>query len=153
LVNTEGWLKFIGDKNILTVTDAAAYIRKINDNLNVSYRTVKLKDHNCPIVLVTLIKRDYLACKDIGFAMLPDFYNKGYAYEAVSAVLSLLVKQKVSTTIPAEALPENSGLIKLIEKLGLRFNKTIKTGNETLLIYEAAVGELSLCHPEKNVYK
>ncbi len=134
LLNTDGWIEFIGNRNIKTTDDAIAYIQKINNNPNITYWTVKLLDSGIAIGLVTLIKREYLEHKDIGFAFLPKFANKGYAFEASKAILKSLIIQKEITHILAETLPENIVSIKLIEKLGLQFEKTIEIDNEILCI-------------------
>jgi [ribosomal protein S5]-alanine N-acetyltransferase len=142
LLNTEGWIKYIGNRNIRSTADAIAYIQKINGNKNITYWTVKLKDTKSPIGLVTLIKRDYLEHNDIGFAFLPDFCCKGYAYEAAKTVLNYLANNKALSNILAETLPENISSIKLLEKLGLRFEKEMEIENETLHIYGASIDKL-----------
>jgi [ribosomal protein S5]-alanine N-acetyltransferase len=139
LVNTDGWIKFIGDKKIHSNEEAIAYIQKINNNQNYRYWTVKVKDSNLPIGLITLIKRDYLEHLDIGFAFLPEFYNKGYGYESAKAVLSHLANYPQYTEILAETLPENSISIKLIDKLGLKFKSEMEIDNEVLHIYSAVI--------------
>ncbi len=73
LVNTEGWIEFIGDKNIHSKEDSIAYINKILDNPNFTYWVIRLRDTNIPIGVVSFIKRDYLKYYDIGFALLPSF--------------------------------------------------------------------------------
>jgi [ribosomal protein S5]-alanine N-acetyltransferase len=138
LVNTGGWLRFIGNRNIHTKLDAVSYIKKVIGNQNIIYWTVKLKDAKSAIGIVTLIKRDYLEHKDIGFAFLPDFSNKGYAYEATGAVLTYLVKHDAITEILAETLPENVSSIKLLRKLGLQFEKEMEIENQILHIYRAS---------------
>ncbi len=143
LVNTNGWLQFIGDKNIHSRIDAVTYIRNITDCQNILYWTVKLKDQKSTIGIVTLIKRNYLEHKDIGFAFLPNFTNKGYAYEASNAVLTYLIKHNPLTDILAQTLPENSNSIKLLRRLGLRFVKEIKIEDQALHIYGASVDELA----------
>ena len=142
LLNTEGWIKYIGNRNINSKEDAIAYIQRINDNANITYWTTKLKDTKIAIGLVTLIKRDYLEHNDIGFAFLPNYSNKGYAVEATKAVLSYLVKEKSISHIFAVILPENTGSIKLIEKLGLQFEKVVKIENEVLNIYKATAEQM-----------
>ena len=144
LVNTDGWIKFIGNRNIHTTETAIAYIQKIKANPNITYWTVKTKETMQPIGLVTLIKRDYLEHPDIGFAFLPDFLNKGYAYEGTSTILTHLIQNKSLTHILAETLPENIISIKLIEKLGLNFEKEMEIENEILHIYSASVNQLKL---------
>ena len=138
LVNTSEWIKFIGNRNIHSKIDALEYIKKINSNQNIIYWTVKLKDAKSLIGIVTLIKRDYLEHKDIGFAFLPNFSNKGYAYEATNAVLTHLAKYNAFTDILASTLPENISSIKLLRKLGLRFEKEMEIENQKLHIYRAS---------------
>lgn len=82
LVNSDGWLQFIGDRQVGSVDAALAYIKKILESPHITYRVVNLQDQNIPIGIVTLIKKDYLPFHDIGFAFLPAFAGKGYAYEA-----------------------------------------------------------------------
>lgn len=142
LVNTNGWIKFIGNRNVHSKIDAVAYIKKIISNQNIIYWTVKLKDEGSIVGIVTLIKRDYLEHKDIGFAFLPRFSNKGYAHEATNAVLGYLVKNNVFTNILAVTLPENSSSIKLLRRLGLRFEKEIGMEDQTLHVYRASADEL-----------
>jgi [ribosomal protein S5]-alanine N-acetyltransferase len=142
LLNTEGWIKFIGNRNINSDEDAIAYIQKINSRENTTYWTVKIKDTDTAIGLVTLIKRDYLDHTDIGFAFLPNYFGKGYAYEGANAVLHYLARNNFITHILAETLPENIGSIKLIEKLGLQFEKVMEIDNETLHIYKAPADSL-----------
>ena len=43
LVNTPGWLKFIGERNVRSPEYALEYINRILHNENVAYWTVKLK--------------------------------------------------------------------------------------------------------------
>ncbi len=142
LVNTNGWLKFIGNRNIHSKIDAISYIQKIKSDQNMIYWIVKLKDTKSAIGLITLIKRDYLEYKDIGFAFLPKFSNKGDAYEATNAVLSYLVNYNTFTDILAETIPENTSSIKLLQKLGLQFEKEIEIENQILHIYRASVDKL-----------
>lgn len=92
LVNSIGWLKFIGNRNVSSPIEATAYIQKIIDTSNLYYWVVKLKESNIAIGIITFIKREYLEYHDIGFAFLPSFFNKGYAYEATSAVLNSVIQ-------------------------------------------------------------
>ncbi|MBQ0787367.1 MAG: GNAT family N-acetyltransferase, partial [Oceanihabitans sp.] len=83
-----------------------------------------------------LIKRDTLEHVDIGFAMLPENEGKGYGYESSVAVLKLAKEVFKLQTIVAITLPTNAPSIKLIEKLGLTYQKRVKpfdTDEELLL--------------------
>jgi len=135
LLNTEGWIKFIGDRNIHSAADADAYIQKILNNENLFYWTVKLKQNGKTIGIITFIKRDYLAHHDIGFAFLPQFSQKGYAYEATTAVLTKLQTEHKLSHILAVTLPQNKDSVSLLVKMGFAFEKEIEIGKENLLVY------------------
>ncbi len=135
LVNTKGWLKFIGDRNVHSTEDAAAYIKKILSNPNIIYRVVRLKEGKFPIGIISFIKRDYLEHWDIGFAFLPAFEGHGYAFEAAKEVLLKAIKNPEHSNILATTLPENLSSIRLLNKLGLEFKKEMQVGNELLHVY------------------
>jgi Acetyltransferases, including N-acetylases of ribosomal proteins len=82
LLNTKGWIEFIGDRNVHSKDEAIAYINKILDSPTINYWVVRIKSENLPIGIVSFLKRDYLENFDIGFAFLPEFTGNGYAYEA-----------------------------------------------------------------------
>lgn len=138
LVNTQEWIKFIGDRNIKTEEDAINYIQKIMDNPNINYWVVKLKSENISIGIITFIKRDYLDHHDIGFAFLPKYAKNGYAYEASITVLNDAVNNKNHSKILATTVKENINSIKLLEKLGLSFEKEMENGKDLLMIYSVA---------------
>ena len=135
LLNTAGWIKFIGDRNIKTSEDADDYIQKIISNPNISYRVVTLLDNQTTIGLVTFIKRDYLNHPDIGFAFLPSYNKQGYAFEATKEVLNDLLNQPEHSTIQATTIPENSSSIQLLKKLGFVFSKQITHEGELLQVF------------------
>lgn len=135
LVNTAGWIKFIGDRNVHTNEDAERYIQKIRSNPDVSYRVVTLHDEQTAVGIVTLIKRNYLQHHDIGFAFLPTYSKQGYAFEASAAVLADLLKSNQHQTILATTLKENLTSIQLLHKLGFSFSEEITNENDTLQLY------------------
>jgi RimJ/RimL family protein N-acetyltransferase len=135
LVNSEGWLKFIGDRNIHSIDASKAYIQKILDSSTIDYWVAYLKETNRPIGMVSLVKRDYLEHFDIGFAFLPEYMRKGYAYEATYAVLQKLKEAADITEILAITIPGNISSIKLLQKLGLGFHKEIETKEDKLHVY------------------
>jgi ribosomal-protein-alanine N-acetyltransferase len=142
LLNTEGWLKFIGNRHITSPAEASTYIQKIIYNPNATYWVAKLKVHQTPIGIITFIKRDYLEHHDIGFAFLPGFANKGYAHEAASAVLNSLIHSYKLSHIFATTFPENTTSIKLLKKLGLAFDKEIEIDKEKLHVYAVSADKL-----------
>jgi RimJ/RimL family protein N-acetyltransferase len=144
LVNTQGWLEFIGDRNIRTEEDARKYIQKIMDNPNIRYWIVQLADQKTSIGIITFIKRDYLEHHDIGFAFLPEFTGKGYAHEATMVVLNDIIKDPVHTQILATTVRNNINSIRLLEKLGLTFQNELQIGKDSLLIYAVSADKLAI---------
>jgi ribosomal-protein-alanine N-acetyltransferase len=134
LLNTKGWLEFIGDRNIKTLEDARNYIVNIPfymyEKLGFGPYLVKLKDADLPIGMCSLIKRDILEDVDIGFAFLPEYAGKGYAFEATLATLHYSKKILGIHRVIAITNSNNNNSIHLLKKLGLDFEKTIKLPGE-----------------------
>lgn len=144
LVNTSEWIRFIGDRNMRTMEDANLYIQKIIDNPKACYWVVRLHGQQSPMGIITFIKRDYLDHYDIGFAFLSKYTGKGYAYEATIAILKDVVKSPTHTHILATTVKGNVSSIKLLEKLGLRFDREITREGDLLAVYSVAVDKLFL---------
>jgi RimJ/RimL family protein N-acetyltransferase len=92
-----------------------------------------------PIGIITFLHRDNQQFPDIGFAMLPKFYNKGYAFEAASKYLEEIANEKKVNKIIAITLPENNKSIRLIEKLGLKYECNYVDKSEVLNLYSLTV--------------
>ena len=92
LLNTEGWIKNIGNRNIHNQEDALKYIQKINSNDNICYFLVSTHPGARKLGLVTIIKRENYDLPDIGFAFLPAAQGKGFAFQAAFGLLSTLKK-------------------------------------------------------------
>lgn len=145
LVNSEGWLKYIGDRNIKTTTDAEAYLSngpiKSYSQHNFGLWMVELKNSQTPIGMCGLIKRDTLANPDIGFAFLPAFEKQGYAFEAAQATMQYATHVLKLATVLAITLPENNSSIKLLNKIGLQFVApiTMPGDDEKLMLFSNKV--------------
>ncbi len=135
LVNSPGWLKFIGDRNVKTKEDARLLIQKIISNPNINYWIVRVREQLRPIGIVSFIKRDYLDHHDIGFAFLPQHSGQGYAQEAATSLLQNLAKENLYSKIVATTVKDNASSIALLKKLGFQFDKQIVADNEELLLY------------------
>ncbi len=135
LVNTKGWLDFIGERHVHSPEEALAYCQKIIDSSTVSYWVVSHKEQGMPIGIVTLIKRDYLDHHDIGFAFLPAYNGYGYAYEAVKGVLDAIRQHPAHKQLLATTVPENTHSIRLLTKLGFGFDKEIRVNDGRLLLF------------------
>lgn len=127
LVNDPSWIKYIGDKNIKTLTAARKYIKtgpqKSYALLGFGLYAVNLKATGQPIGICGLLRRDTLDDADIGFAFLPEYTGKGYAAESAEAILKHAQDILGMKRILAITSPDNFKSIKLLEKLGFEFVK------------------------------
>lgn len=145
LMNTPGWLQFIGDRQIDSIQKAADYITdKFFTHFNeFGYGPVKLclKDTEQPIGIITVVKRDYLPYPDIGFALLPEYEGKGYAFEGSKAIIEQLTKEFNFPELYAFTEIDNIKSITLIERLGFNSDGKIKPDgeDEELLLFKLKV--------------
>lgn len=138
LLNSHGWLRYIGNRNITSVEKATEYIQNVLAKENTTYWVVTLKTGKTKLGIVTFIQREYLQHPDIGFAFLPQFTKQGFAYEAASAVLQQLMQKQNIAHVLATTLPHNLNSIRLLEKIGFQFEKELEVEKETLLVYKAS---------------
>ncbi|MEM9545226.1 MAG: GNAT family N-acetyltransferase [Bacteroidota bacterium] len=142
LVNTKEWIENIGPRNVPSINAAKKYIQeKMVDHYEKhGYGNFLMmrKADGVKIGCISLYNRDDVEGVDIGFAMLPQYMSKGYAFEGAE-VIKLAAKDEYGLKgITAFTTKENEISQKLILKLGLEFKKTIIFGDEKeeLLFYE-----------------
>ena len=130
LVNDPSWLRFIGDRGVRSVEDARNYIRKgAMDSYSrhgFGLYLTALKDSGTPIGICGLVKRETLDDVDIGFAFLPQYAGVGYAYESACAVMAHAKNDIGLKRVIAITNPDNVASIRLLEKLGLAFERKIR---------------------------
>src|SRR5215211_6090825 len=130
LLNEPSFLRYIGDKQVRELEHARQYI--LNGPV-ASYEQngfglclVELRESHTPIGMCGLIKRAELPDPDIGFAFLPDFWNKGFAFEAATAVLRDARERLRLKRILAITSLDNDASIKLLERLGFGYQAITK---------------------------
>lgn len=62
---------------------------------------------------------------DIGYRFLPDCWGKGYATESARAVMAVELPQWKIDRVIGRAHPDNAGSLRVLEKLGLRFEREV----------------------------
>lgn len=144
LLNEPSFLRYIGDKQVRNVEDARQYI--INGPV-ASYERhgfglllMELRESQTPVGMCGLLKREELPEPDIGFALLPDFWNKGLAFEAASAVLQHGRETLGLQRILAITSLDNDASINLLQRLGFSFEEDISLGpnREPVKLFKAA---------------
>ena len=136
LLNEPSFIQNIGDRGVRSLPDASSYL--MNGPI-ASYAKngfglylVVLKDTNESIGMCGLIKRDGLEDVDIGYAFLPRYWSKGYAVESARATKEYAkdvigLKRLVAITDPA-----NEGSIRVLERIGLRFERMVKLSDDDI---------------------
>jgi [ribosomal protein S5]-alanine N-acetyltransferase len=127
LLNSPGWLKYIGDRNVHTTAEAAAYlengaIKSYRENGFGLYTVVEKNSQKC-IGSCGIIKRPELELPDLGFAFLPDYLGKGYGYETANACIDFAKNNLKINELLAIVNPENEPSNGLLVKLGFELLK------------------------------
>lgn len=129
LVNEPSFIRYIGDKNVRNSHDAEQYL--LNGPI-ASYEQhgfglylVELKETGKPLGMCGLLKRKELAEVDIGFAFVPEFWKQGFAFEAANAVLDYGRETLKLKRIVAITSLDNESSVKLLERMGFRFERVI----------------------------
>ncbi|PHI19068.1 RimJ/RimL family protein N-acetyltransferase [Lewinellaceae bacterium SD302] len=145
LLNSPGWLEYIGDRQVKTVEDAEHYL---SSKMLPAYAKdgmagwkVTLNITGKPIGSCGFYQRDYLDSPDLGFAFLPEYIGQGYGFEAAKGCLDYAVENMGLQKCCAITIPENKASIGLLEKLGFVMKDRTRdpdTGAD-LLIFEWSI--------------
>jgi [ribosomal protein S5]-alanine N-acetyltransferase len=127
LLNEPSFLANIGDRGVRTEADAPKYLREGPMAMYAKYGFglwhVSLKSDGTPIGMCGLLKRDSLPEADIGYAYFPEHWGNGYALEAAEGVVRHAADKFGMTRIIAIVAAGNAGSIRILERLGMRFER------------------------------
>ena len=141
LFNSPKWLKYIGDRNVRTVSQSKKYIqdRMLSqyERLGYSTFTVIRKSDLAKMGTCGLYDREGVEGIDIGFAFLQQFEGRGYAFEAAEKVMSLAFNEFGISELKAITTKYNFASQKLLDKLGMKQSgtMTLPGDKEELLLY------------------
>ncbi len=152
LLNQPSFIKYVGDRNVRTIEETEIFIANRLANsyaengfglyaveLNAEFGTTadartiafeiqnpKSKIQNLLIGICGFVKRDTLPDADIGFAFLPQFCGKGFAFEAAEAMMRYGKTELSLRRVLAITTQNNETSGKLLKKLGFKFERLIK---------------------------
>jgi len=136
LLNDPSFIQNIGDRHIRTLDDACAYILngpvKSYEKNGFGLYLIVLKETNESIGMCGLIRRENLEDVDIGYALLPKFWSKGFAVEAARATKAFAKDVIGLKRIVAIVDPANAGSIHVLEKIGLRYEKMVRLSEDDI---------------------
>lgn len=143
LLNQPSFIKYIGDRNVRTLEEAREYIES---RFAASYKQfgfgfwiVELKPDSelitnyqspVPLGICGFVKRDSLPDVDVGFAFLPQYERRGFAFESADAVMKYGRETLKFKRVLAITSQDNEASGRLLEKLGLKFERLIEVPHD-----------------------
>jgi RimJ/RimL family protein N-acetyltransferase len=141
LMNSPGWLEYIGDRQVYSEKSARQYIQERiapqYQALGFGAYTLILKRGGTRIGICGLYDREDLDGVDIGFALLPRFEKRGYAFEAANFLKTAAFELFGLKKLLGITVEENLASQKLLERLGLQCQGVVRLAHDPkdLLLY------------------
>ena len=134
LLGDPDFIRNIGDRGVRTVDQAADYIRNgpkgLSEDFGWRIWLITAREDQTPIGTCALLKRAVMDDVEIGYALMPQFRSNGYASEAASAVARHAREAFGFTRLAAVVNPDNAASIRVLEKLGMRFQRMIRLADD-----------------------
>ena len=154
LLNQPSFIRFIGDRNVRNLEESRDFIESryrasyrdhgfglyavelktelaYENDSALEIRNPKSEIRNPVIGICGFVRRASLPHADIGFAFLPQFERKGYAFESASAVMNYGRNVLGLKRVLAITSLDNESSIKLLGKLGFKFEGIITLSGDT----------------------
>jgi len=129
------------------VDDAIEYLKngplEMYERLGFGLWCVELRITQTPIGICGLLKREWLDDVDLGFAFLPDFRGKGYAFEASRAVIAHAIDSLGIQRLAAIVSSSNARSQSLLGRLGMQFRTLVRAPNadHDVQLFSIGIGE------------
>lgn len=140
LLNCPSYLRFIGDRNIHSHKEAIEYIQlrvlpQLDQRGYSNFTVIRTEDQK-KIGTCGLYHREGMDEVDIGFAYLPEYEGKGYAFEAASELLVFAKSNFNLNQVSAYTTTDNESCQRLLKKLGFTvFSTRILPGEDEPLLW------------------
>jgi RimJ/RimL family protein N-acetyltransferase len=129
LYNEPSFLENIGDRGVRHIEDARRFLREgpmaMYERHSFGLWHVARRCDGVGVGVCGLLKRDALPDADIGYAYFPAFWGQGYAVEAAAATLRHVARAFGMRRVLAVVARGNTGSIRVLEKLGMRFERML----------------------------
>jgi RimJ/RimL family protein N-acetyltransferase len=141
LLNEPSYIHNIADRGVRDLDGARRYIE---ERWRASYAqhgfglwVVVERATGAATGLCGLVRRDGLDDVDIGYAFLPAYWGRGYAIESALGVKAHARDVVGLTRLVAIAVPDNAPSIRVLERLGMQRERTLRLPGETtdLVLY------------------
>ncbi len=141
LLNEPTFISNIGDRRVRNVEDALDFLQQgpmaayARDGFGMF--AVELASTGCCVGMCGLLRREFTGEVDVGYAYFPEYSGMGYATEAAAAVIAWGRSACGLDRIVGFVSPHNMASIKVLQKLGMRYEKhaPIAEGAEPIPLY------------------
>ena len=134
ILNDPDFIRYVADRGVRTPEEARRYIA---EKFAGGYRRdgfgfwlVETKDSKVPAGICGLVRREALPGVDVGYAFLPQFRSMGYASESAAAVMRHAREVVGLDRLYAIVNSDNAGSIRVLEKLGMSFERMVKLSDD-----------------------
>ena len=136
LLNSPGWIRFVGNRNIDTLEKAEDFLNTIiipsYEKFGFGFYLLQRKQDNESLGICGLVKREGLDDVDLGYALLPQYEGQGYALEAAQATLEYGFSAHGLERIVAISTPDNKASLSLLNKLGMVYQKKVRLADDDI---------------------
>ena len=131
-------IKYTGDKAFKNMVDAKIFLTNYDHYKKYDFGrwAVINKENNKFLGWCGLKYTQELEEYDIGFRFFKNVWNKGYATESAVACVKLGFEKYKMAEIVGRVMKENTGSIRVLEKIGLTYNKPFNFDGQEGLIYK-----------------
>jgi RimJ/RimL family protein N-acetyltransferase len=127
LLNQPSFIANIGDRGVRNADDAQRYLRDgpwaMYEKHGFGLWHVSRRGDGTPVGMCGLLRRDILPDADVGYALLPEFWGNGYAFEAAAATLRHGARKFGLRRVVGVVSQDNNASIRVLEKLGMSFER------------------------------
>ncbi len=141
LLNQPSFLANIGDRGVRNIDDAHRYLREgplaMYERSGFGLWHLSRKSDCAAIGMCGLLRRDVLPDVDVGYALLPEYWGQGYAFEAVDATLAHAARKFGLTRVIGVVSEGNAASIRVLLKAGMRFERMVsmRAGEPDVRLY------------------
>lgn len=132
--NDPDFIRHVGDRGIRTPKEARQAMRDgilmLYEEMGYGPYLLEALQGGPPMGICGLFKRENLEFPDIGYGLLPGFRGRGYTLEAAREVLAHARDHLGLSQLKAIVSQDNTPSVRLLEKLGLRFERMLRMPGE-----------------------
>ncbi|MFB9137608.1 GNAT family N-acetyltransferase [Vibrio olivae] len=133
LEDTELFYRLLSNPQVMTFSEGMlsreqvdAWLSRFSDDINAHLWVIELKASTQVIGYCSLKQSPYLSGYEVGYRLLPEFWGKGMAYQALRQVMDFAFVTLKLSHVFAQIDPNNLRSIQLAKRLGMGFEGEIK---------------------------